>query len=117
MMPTDHEIPFANDSERAHAFAGLLDMCKQLETWIMYAADPREMRPDDRIALAANLQSGDAPERKLRRWASLFAEEIQSVLDARNRVVHAVRLTDTELRNASWLARRLLNHIQGNGAA
>jgi len=49
------------------------------------------------------LEHGDTVEIKLRRWASLFGDEIEAVMESRNRVVHGLRLSDRELLSAHWL--------------
>lgn len=115
--PPDLAARFADDSERGRALADVLHASNEIETWLQYAADPTSLPADARASLEADLAAGDAPELKLQRWRSLFADEIRAVLDARNRIVHGIRLTDAEIRGASWLARRLLLLIGSPAAA
>lgn len=109
--PPDLKTPFENDSERAIALAELLQACAALERWIYLAANPERMTDEQRSEIGPLLDPDDLPEDKLRRWGSIFDQELRAVIDARNRAVHGLRLGDTELRGATWLAKRLLDLV------
>jgi hypothetical protein len=55
--------------------------------------------------------SSQSPDRQrvLRRWRSLFAEELDQVRRTRNSVVHGVDVSDQNLENAINIAQRLLD--------
>jgi hypothetical protein len=111
------DLPFADERERGLALAQLLNACVELERWEELVLDPAGLSLDERHALSDSLDVGDTVESKLRRWASLFGDELRAVLESRNRVVHGVRLGDPELRGAVWLAQGLLGLLHPIGAA
>jgi hypothetical protein len=108
----DLSTPFANDSERALYLAELLELSAELERWNGLAASYGILSAEQRReVLVGTAIPGDDAGKKLKRWSTLFDEEIQAVLDARNRAVHGVRLGDPELRGATWLAHHLLDLV------
>ncbi len=54
----------------------------------------------------------EPPAERLARWHALFAEELGQARAARDAAVHA-RLSDAELRTATYLAARLLAFAYG----
>jgi hypothetical protein len=115
--PPDLQAPFRNDTERSLELAALLKSSVALERWLQLSADPMSIPGDLRGLLEDSIQGGDTVELRLRRWANVYSEELRAVLDARNRAVHGIRLTDTELRGAAWLARYLLGLLEPQNAA
>jgi hypothetical protein len=111
------DLPFVDERERGLAFAQLLSACVELEKWQELALNPKSLSSDQRHALIGSLEAGDTVELKLRRWASLFDDELRAVFESRNRVVHGLRLGDKELRGAVWLAQHLLSLIHPVNAA
>ena len=115
--PPDLKTPFRNDTERSLELAALLETSVTIEQWLHLSANPKSIPADLRELLAGSVQSGDSVELRLRRWANVYSEELRAVLDARNRAVHGIRLTDAELRGATWVARYLLRLLEPQNAA
>ena len=107
----DLDLLYADERERGLALGQLLSACAALERWQELALSSNDLSGEERHALSDSLGPWDTVESKLRRWASLFDDEICAVLESRNRVVHGLRLGDKELRGAVWLAQNLLQLI------
>jgi hypothetical protein len=110
-------LPFVDERQRGLALAQLLSACVELEKWQEPALNPNSLSSDQRHALISTLDAGDTVESKLRRWASLFDDELRAVFESRNRVVHGLRPGGKELRGAVWLAQNLLSLIHPVNAA
>lgn len=95
----DLDQAFGGERERTRVIAQFLSACVELEDW-------------KHLVGAAIPPPGDTTESRRRRFLALFDEELTAVFDARNRVVHGLRLSDRELRGAVWLAQRLLAVIR-----
>jgi hypothetical protein len=96
--------------ERAEVLAALLAADAELEQLVRCTKLSRDLWPD---TVTARLRPSPVPheplEAHLKRWSNLFADEVQLVHETRNRVVHQVRVSDSELLRAHWLARHLLS--------
>ena len=106
--PSGLPSPLGTD-ERAKAMRDLLEMDAQLQLMASLTDSPRERWPAgiEEMLPATPLASEDAAE-VLRRWKRLFRDEIELVHNTRNRLVHQVKVTDSELLNALTLAQQLL---------
>jgi hypothetical protein len=115
LEPAGVNTPFSTDDERAEAIERLLVRDRELQWWLTIArASESELPSDIRDRLVRQpLQAGDSPEFRLRRWASVFQEEIDMIHDTRSRVVHGIRTSDGDIRGAVWLAVHLLGLLTG----
>jgi hypothetical protein len=111
----DLETPFTDERERGAAFATLLGACVELERWRALAR--AELPPGSSEQPTHATEVGDPAGFEPARWLELFEDELLAVFDVRNRVVHGVRLSDTELRSANWLAVELLGLLTAADAA
>jgi hypothetical protein len=105
------DLPYRDEDERAGDLFRLIELDRRLHEWLDLASRPPYEWPADALDTVIHAPpylAGDSPEAKLRRWASLFNEEIQIVREVRNRLVHNLRVTDGELRGAVWIAHHLL---------
>jgi hypothetical protein len=111
LHPPELDIAFSDENERAQSLATFLGTCVKLEMWRELALRPGSLSPDRTTLLSRTLEDGDTVELKLRRWATLFGDELEAVMESRNGVVHGLRLSDRELAGADWLADHLLRLI------
>jgi hypothetical protein len=115
LQPPDVNDPFVSDDERAEWIVRLLTLDRELQRWLLAAAEAdRGLEPEYRaLLLTQPMQPGDSPELRVKRWASVFREEIDTIHDARSRVVHNIRTSDADIRGATWLAAHLLAMLRG----
>jgi len=103
--------PYLDEDDRAADFETLIQLDRRLYGWLELASRPagpvrRELL--DALAGAGSTGKLTLSEAELRHWASVFGEEIQIVRHVRNRLVHGIEVSDSELRGAVWMAARLL---------
>jgi hypothetical protein len=117
--PPELREPFSSEDERASYIIWLLELDRHLEELRSAAALPgsalRGSPVWPQISEVAS-HSGDSVEGRLRRWANLFADDLDAIHQARNRVVHNTWLSDYDLRAAVWLAGQVLGLIIGGAA-
>lgn len=109
LLPPDLERPFPNNAERAAARERLNRRDATLRLIEALATKPApEWSPVERAAFP-NMTNGveDPAPQRTRRWASLFAEELAEV----HRLAAQAPLSDVELREALYLAGRLLSTV------
>lgn len=117
--PPGLQTPFATEDERADHLAQLLALDHRLMGLKSAGALPDSELQRSHIWATISVVPpvpGDSVTMGLRRWLSLFAEDIDSVHQARNRVVHSIWLSDEDLRTAVWLAEQLLGLLPHSGA-
>ena len=115
-MPPDLSRPYDSDRDRMADRASLTAYWYALEPLVALASVPFDQWPEQARNLIASFSVGSQttdPADRLRRWSSLYAEEIALIRDARNRVVHGEIITDPELLGATWLARQVLATLTG----
>lgn len=115
-MPPDLSKPYDSDRDRMKDVASLTAYWHALEPLVSLTSVPSDEWPEQARNLIASFSAGSRitdPAVRLRRWSSLYAEEIALIRDARNRVVHREIITDPELLGATWLARQVLATLAG----
>lgn len=114
--PPDLDKPFSGPREKTEVLSRILDLSVALEAWRDSAASGG-LTDSQRLQLLSHLGDYDTPERKLRVWANLFADELSAVLSVRNGIIHGRPIGAKDLRAAEWLANRLLEYLQPADAA
>lgn len=115
-MPPDLSRPYDSDRDRMADRASLTAYWYAIEPLLTLASAPSGEWPEQARNLVASFSAGSRttdPADRLRRWSSLYAEEIALIRDARKRVVHGEIITDPELLGATWLARQVLATLAG----
>jgi hypothetical protein len=114
MLPHELHDPFPNPTDRTRAVQQLLDLFRRLEELERFAELPAEQWTREQVQQFPSEMHGhrEHPAERLARWHTLFADELKQVRAARSAAVHA-RLSDTELRTATYLAARLLASAYG----
>jgi hypothetical protein len=114
--PPDLSRPYDSDRDRMADRANLAAYWYALEPLVILASVPSDDWPERARSLIASFSAANRtadPADRLRRWSSLYGEEIALIRDARNRVVHGEIITDPELLGATWLARQVLATLAG----
>lgn len=114
MLPHDLHEPFAGPTARADALQQFFDLCDRLEELERLAGlSADRWVPEETGRFPWELSGhSEHPAERLARWRSLFASELDQVRATRNAAVHA-RVSDAELRTATYLAGRLLAFAYG----
>src|SRR5689334_15318827 len=107
-MP-DLSQPYSSDGERYSAFAQLISYEFAIEALTELAELPSsQWSTTQTLAFPSQVPGGppEHPQQRLQRWLTLFRQEIDTIRDVRNRLVHPglVTVTDAEIRGATWLA-------------
>ena len=98
--------------ERADALAGVLRADATLQRLAMFVNVTESEWPGDITALFSRSRVRSEPAAEvLRRWWSLFHDEVALIHQTRNRLVHQQRAGDSELLKARWLADHLLDIV------
>jgi hypothetical protein len=114
MLPPELHEPFPNGADRARTVQQLLDLYRRLEE-LEHLAElrPEEWTVEQLQQFPAQVSGHREPAaQRLARWHTLFPEELRQVRAARDAAVHG-RLSDSELRTATYLAARLLTLAYG----
>jgi hypothetical protein len=102
---------FPSEDDRACHIVRLLELDSQLTELRSAAALPSDALRGSpvwpQISRVPPI-AGDSIEGRLHRWSNLFADDIDAIHQARNRVVHNTWLSDYDLRAAVWLADHLV---------
>lgn len=99
--------------ERANVLTALLTVTAELEQLSICVRLPPDKWPATVVTrLRPPPGLHESSEQQLRRWWSLFADEIALVQQTRNRIVHQLRVSDAELLRAQWLGRHLLSLVE-----
>lgn len=118
-MPPDLGQPYSSEAERAADREALIIYWYGIESLTRLAEKPAsQWTPQEESLFPSSVPGGppEHPEQRLRRWRTLYTDEINIIRDVRNRLVHAARttiVTDPELRGATWLARQILSTAMG----
>jgi hypothetical protein len=110
-MPPDLSKPYDTEQDRATDRENLITYWVALKPLIDLADMPAGEWPErarDLLASFASHSRNKDPAARLRRWASLYAEELGLIEDVRDRIGRAGIVTDPELLGATWLARQVL---------
>jgi hypothetical protein len=99
---------FADEAQRALAKVELLRTWERIADYLQIAMREPKVSTDP-LSRALSTTSGENEQQVLRRWASLFREEIDAVQRARNSVAHAFEISDDNLQQALEVGRRLLH--------
>ncbi len=114
-MP-DFGKPYSSESERRSDREALLVYWFGIESLTSLADQPPSNWTKRQASLFPGSVEGGPPERpeqRLRRWLTLYTEEINLIRDVRNRLVHGEVVTDPELQAATWIARQILSTALG----
>jgi hypothetical protein len=57
---------------------------------------------------------GDTPEARLRRWITLFEDDVDKVHDVRSRVIHGILVPDADVKGAVWLGSHIIELLVGD---
>ncbi len=112
LLPPELAQPFQDQSERAAARRRLDERDRTLQAVQALARRPANAWTSHERSAFPGSNHGvvDPPNQRVSRWASLFAEELTEV----HQVAAASRpLSDLELREALYLAGRLLSTVTG----
>lgn len=118
--PPELGQPYGSDVDRADEIVRLIHFdvsLEQLHALSRKTYPEMHASPLWQLLVNAQLERGDTVEARLQRWGSLFAEELASVHEARNRVVYSIPISDRDLRTAVWLASELYRLTTGSGSA
>lgn len=112
LLPPDLAVPFSGADERRRAQQQLNDRAAKLLAMESLAATPQAGWSQEQLDFFPPNLNGipDPPPGRLRRWASLFAEELTMFHEL---VQRSAPLSDLELREAVYLAGRLLAPVLG----
>jgi hypothetical protein len=115
MLPHDLHEPFPNPTDRVRAVQQLLGLCRRLEELEQLAELPVEQWTPEQVQQFPPQMADhqEHPAERLGRWRLLFAEELKQARAVRNAAAHA-RLSDAELRTATYLVARLLTLAYGH---
>ena len=115
LEPPDIARRFESDDERAEAIVRLADLDRRIQAWHKVSADSGDALPTQvrELLLRRPMPPGETPELRLNRWMMIFNDDIDTVHDARARVIHGVRVPDVDLRGAVWLAQHLIDLLEG----
>jgi hypothetical protein len=114
--PPDLGQPYDSDRDRIADRDNLIYYWFALEPLVRLAEEPESQWPEPAMGLIEQFSTGsriDDSAARLRRWASLYEDEINLIRDTRNRVVHGEIVTDPELLGATWLAQQILATLAG----
>lgn len=107
LLPPDLERPFSSSAERLAARRLLLKRDAVLRALKQLAAQPHHQWPTGIYEELPRVTNGvsDPPERRLARWAMIFADELDEV---HTLAQHSGGLSDSDLRRGLYFAGRLL---------
>lgn len=112
-MPPDLGKPYSTEAERAADRERLLAYWYGVDSLVQLAGRSASRWSPEQLELFQSSGSQEDPARRLQRWRSLYEEEVSAIRDVRNRLVHTGRVTDPELRGATWLARSIISTAMG----
>jgi hypothetical protein len=118
-MPPDLGEPYSSEAERAADREALIVYWYAIASLTDLAEKPAsQWTPQEASLFPSSVPGGppEHPEQRLRRWLTLYTDEINVIRDVRNRLVHSSAgrmVTDPELRGATWLARQILSTAMG----
>jgi hypothetical protein len=119
--PSELTQPFENDVERQTAIVELLQLDEQLQHLLDASkklATTGSIPDDVRSKISGQpMLRGDTPEGRLRRWTSLFEDDLDKVHDVRSRVIHGILVPDADVKGAVWLGGHVLGLLAGGSPA
>lgn len=114
--PPDLGKPYGTEAERAVDREALIVYWYGIEALTHLAEMPPSRWSTEQARLFPSSVPGgppEHPEQRLQRWLTLYGDEISIIRDIRNRLVHIGRVTDPELRGATWLAKTIISTAMG----
>ena len=115
MLP-DLGKPYSSEAERAADREALIAYWYGIEALTHLAELPPPQWSAEQVALfPASVPNGplEHPGQRLLRWVRLYSEEVSIIRDVRTRLLHTGKVTDPELRGATWLARVIISTALG----
>jgi hypothetical protein len=114
--PPDLSQLFTTEAERSEAREALLLYWHAIELLLRLADQPASQWSDQQRSLFPHSVPGgpsEPPQDRLQRWLTVYGDEIKTIRDVRNRVVHRGIVTDPELRGAVYIARHVISSAMG----
>ena len=114
--PAGLREPFRSEDERADYLAQLLDVDRRLELLRAAASlGGADLRRSAAWMYLANVRpnAGDSVELQLQRWISIFENDLATIRQARNQIVHNIWTSDYDVRAAVWLGGELFRLVTG----
>lgn len=115
-QPPDLSQPYGTESERIADRDALVFYWFAIERLIRLAEQPTGEWSSDQLGLFPRSVPGGPPEppqQRLRRWLTVYGDEIRTVRDLRNRLIHFGPVADSEIRGALYLARNMVASAVG----
>ena len=110
--PPDFSKPYSTEAERADDREALLLYWSAIESLAKLAEQPASQWSSQQASLFPSSVPGgpsERPQHRLQRWLNVYSDEIKSIGDVRNRLVHGGIVTDPELRAAVYVARYVIS--------
>lgn len=115
-QPPDLSRPYGTEEERIVDRDALLFYWFAIERLIRLAEQPTSEWSSDQLGLFPRSVPGGPPEppqHRLQRWLTVYGDEIRTVRDLRNRMLHLGPVADSEIRGALYLARNVVASAVG----
>jgi hypothetical protein len=115
-QPPDLSQPYGAESERLADRDALLFYWYAIERLIRLAEQPPGEWSSDQLSLFPRSVPGGPPEppqQRLQRWLTLYGDEVRTIRDLRNRLLHLGPVADSEIRGALYLARNIVASAVG----
>lgn len=114
--PPDLGQPYNSEADRARDREALIAYAYGVKSLERLAQLPKDQWTELQVSLFPRSVPGgpaEHPADRLKRWLSLYSDEISIVTDTRNRLVHGQPVTDPELRGATWLGKVIISTATG----
>lgn len=111
-MPPNLSEPYGSDAERFADRAAIVIYNFGVEYLLSLAEVPADAWTSTQMGKFPDSVAHGSPEhpqQRLRRWASLYREEVDLIRKIRDVVVHGLEVPDADLRGAVWLARQIIS--------
>jgi len=115
-QPPDLSQPYGSESERFADRDALVFYWYAIERLIRLAEQPTDQWSPDQVSLfPPSVPDGppEPPQQRLQRWLTVYGDEIRTVRDLRNRLLHLGPVADSEIRGALYLARNVVASAVG----
>jgi hypothetical protein len=116
-QPPDLSQPYGTKRERdADREAVLVLYWYAIDQLTRLAEQPaNQWSPEQAALFPGSVPSGppEPPQHRLQRWLTVYGDEIRTVKDIRNKLVHLQPVADSELRGAVYLARHVIASAVG----
>jgi hypothetical protein len=116
-QPPDLSQPYSSEREREREREALLVLYwYAIEVLTRLARQPADQWSPQEVGLFPTSVPGGPPEppqRRLARWLNIYNEEIATISDIRDKLVHLQPAADSEIRAAVYLARHVIASALG----